>query len=606
MIVSHFINRICVSVTLSTLLHSVPMPFLNSFCTFLHLVSSYVSPFVHFMKQREVCAEEICQSLYQYLQIQTQAQVLSEDNGLPTHPSSSSSVPFVGGPDKNTDGACKVAPVEEVEVEVETQSEVEKQKQKQEQRQKQAISDALECGAPAAGRLVSLLQQAFAFQIMSKAPAVNNPHSSAVAQSVASASTAQRERVALSAISTSTSISVCASAALPVTTTGESSTPSSLSLGGAHTKNPPIPALVRERPAIRISRLLEDYKPLSIPSSVSAILTKYPIVPSTSLGTPHNENPENSREGSRRNLGGIKCFSMITACGSEFTSDNDFGCQNDKLTVVAGTDRGSLLLWQIPAKQRRSAGALEGSSSIDSDVNRDVDEERECVFDIADEAFADRLIAPSAVLQLRKGDNVRVRRTYKDDDDDDAELFPPKIRDVAISPATDSLVWSHSDSSSSSSSSALVAAALSDGTIALVCVRAGRVGDKDDYRGRAKSKNRSLGASYLTDDTAEEREVRRDARRGMALSFSNKRSYLETHEVHTTLHHRIIAMRCTSICVFVRLSVHLSHCLSVCRQLHLFVYLSVCLVSSPLPGVVKLSCRHTHDTIRTALEISLL
>lgn len=562
------------------------------------------------MKQREVCAEEICQSLYQYLQIQIQAQVLSEDNGLPTHPSSSSSVPIVGGSDKNTDGACTVAPGEEVEVE--TQSEIEKQKQKQEQRQKQAISDALECGAPAAGRLVSLLQQAFAFQIMSKAPAVSNPHSSAVAQSVASASTAQRERVAMSAISTSTSISVCASAALPVTTTGESGTPSSLSLGDTHTKNPPIPASVRERPAIRISRLLEDYKPLSIPSSASAILTKYPIVPSTSLGTPHNENPENSREGSRRNLGGIKCFSMITACGidalnnSEFTSDNDFGCQNDKLTVVAGTDRGSLLLWQIPAKQRRSAGALEGSSSIDSDVNRDGDEQRECVFDIADEAFADRLIAPSAVLQLRKGDNVRVRRTYKDDDDDDAELFPPKIRDVAISPATDSLVWSHSDSSSSSSSSALVAAALSDGTIALVCVRAGRVGDKDDYRGRAKSKSRSQGASYLTNDTAEEREDRRDARRGMALSFSNKRSYLETHEVHTTLHYRIIAMRCTSICVFVSLSVYLFDCLSVCRQLHLFVYLSVCLVSSPLPGVAKLSCRHTHDTMCTALEISLL
>lgn len=494
------------------------------------------------MKQREVCAEEICHSICQYLQIQAQVQVLSEDNPLPPFPplsSISSAVPFVGNGDRDGEAKSRIPAHREAEVEKDS----ERDNLKERQRQKQTISDALECGVPAAGRLVSLLQQAFAFQIqMQSMPPANSP--THVAAPEASSAFPHREGVTQSP----TSASASTSAAAPSSLAGEAGVLKNI-------PNPPHNHPLSARPVVRIHRLLEDYNPLSVPSSISAMLTKYTIVSSPALGVPHSESAETSREGGRRNVGDIKCFSMITAPGGEsiegsgLSAECGYGYSSDKLTVVAGTDRGSLLLWQTPAKQKRTAGTVDSYNIRDGDGDADKDRDGDCVFDIADEGFADRLIAPSAVLQLRKGDNVRVRRTYRDDDDDYAELFPPKIRDVAISSATDSLVWSHSDSSSSSS--ALVAAALSDGTIALVCVHTGRVGDKDDCRSRAKSKSRGQGVSYLTDGHAEER---RDAKR--ELSFSNKRSYLETHEVHSGTQTNAACDEFRHVC--------LSTCLSIC------------------------------------------
>jgi hypothetical protein len=36
------------------------------------------------------------------------------------------------------------------------------------------------------------------------------------------------------------------------------------------------------------------------------------------------------------------------------------------------------------------------------------------------------IVAPSAFIQFKKGENVRVRRNYNDDNDDN-ELYPPKV-----------------------------------------------------------------------------------------------------------------------------------------------------------------------------------
>jgi hypothetical protein len=281
----------------------------------------------------------------------------------------------------------------------------------------------------------------------------------------------------------------------------------------------------------RISRLCVDYTPVSVPSALAAILTIHPIItPVTGQKTDQSGGQNQVKNVIRRNLGEIRCFSVLLSGGSAGLSDSraeENGDGNLKLTAVAGTDRGSLLLWQIPAKLSRAVSCSESST----------DDSR--AFDISDEKFSSRLIAPSAVLHLRKEDNVRVRRAYRGDDDDSSELFPPKVRDVALSRATGSLSWSHTDSSVTAA--VLVAAALSDGTIALVCAgldgdersrvqgskRGDYVGDLDKdgpmrQRGVNRATSRNTISNALDDDSRRE---------GRAVTFSQKRSYLETHEV---------------------------------------------------------------------------
>jgi hypothetical protein len=207
----------------------------------------------------------------------------------------------------------------------------------------------------------------------------------------------------------------------------------------------------------------------------------------------------------------------------------------NRLTIVGGTSRGSLLLWQLPV----GSFGLRGSSYQQS---RQRNDEVNCSFDISEDSFSDQVFAPAAFIQLRKGDNARVRRSGYDDDDT-SELFPPKVRDVAISPTTGSLGWSHTYSTITSS--VLVAAALSDGTIALVC--AGDMGEEEEDTSRLsgkgstryragenrdrvdRSRSRSRGCE-LSNDCNEAKEAREEISSSRTLSFGQRRSYLETHE----------------------------------------------------------------------------
>ena len=258
---------------------------------------------------------------------------------------------------------------------------------------------------------------------------------------------------------------------------------------------------------VAVHRLIEDYKPSVVPSQLMSLL----------IMRPSQGEEDNS---SRRSMGDLRCLAMTAAAGEGGVSGAE-----EKLTVVAGTDRGSVLLWQVPVSR---VGVDEGLQHCSSDVSL--------------ESFKSRVVPPSAVLQLRKGDNVRVRRTYREDDDDNSELFPPKIRDVAVSSTTGSLAWSHSDSSVAFS--VLVAAGLSDGTIALVCAgyqameeedylpsnlyssSTGRRGLSQTLRQKSRSRSRSRGRGLPGVDSDQA-----DVTRSRPMAFSQRRSYLETHEV---------------------------------------------------------------------------
>ena len=327
-------------------------------------------------------------------------------------------------------------------------------------------------------------------------------------------------------------------------------------------------------PVPRVHRLIEDFKPTVLPGTLTAILTVNPLssIPYNYTQPSINTHPEAQNTQYRdnytvpqRNLGDIRCFSMLpassTGTGSGLfpsylagnrDSAGEFQSQlnrkgRNRITVVAGTDRGSLILWQVPSSLPPLHSEYETSSGV---------------FDIAHPSFSQRLLPPSAILHLRKGDNVRVRRTYRSDDDDSTDLFPPKIRDVAVSSSTGSLGWFHSDSPSDSF--LLVAAALSDGTIALVCagdavndsdeggLRNGRRGrergrdrgregdrDRDDsVNRRGISSNRARSQSRLNcfeSDRRDDRERENNDHSKPLYSFSQKRCYLETHEVSYTM-----------------------------------------------------------------------
>ena len=323
-------------------------------------------------------------------------------------------------------------------------------------------------------------------------------------------------------------------------------------------------------PVPRVHRLIEDFKPTVLPGTLMAILTMNPVSSIPYINTQPSSNTNTEAQNAQyrdnytvpqRNLGDIRCFSMLpassTGAGSGLfqsylagnrDSRSEFQSQlnkrrNNRLTVVAGTDRGSLILWQVPSSLPPLHTEYEVSSGV---------------FDISHPSFSQRLLPPSAILHLRKGDNVRVRRTYRSDDDDSTDLFPPKIRDVAVSSSTGSLGWFHSDSPSDSF--LLVAAALSDGTIALVCagdavgdsdeggLRNGRRGrergrerdrDRDDsVNRRGISSNRARSQSRFNcfeSDRRDDREREYNDYSKPAYSFSQKRCYLETHEVKYTV-----------------------------------------------------------------------
>jgi hypothetical protein len=331
-------------------------------------------------------------------------------------------------------------------------------------------------------------------------------------------------------------------------------------------------------PVPRVHRLIEDFKPTVLPGILTAVLTVNPVSSQPYNNTQFSSNTHTEAQNTqyrdnftvpRRNLGDIRCFSMLPASStglgsglfpsylagnsnsaSEFQSQCNRKGRN-RLTVVAGTDRGSLILWQVPS----SLPPLHSDYELSSGV-----------FDIAHPSFSQRLLPPSAILHLRKGDNVRVRRTYRSDDDDSTDLFPPKVRDVAVSSSTGTLGWFHSDSPSDSF--LLVAAALSDGTIALVCAgdavndsdegglrngrrgrERGREGDRDrddSVNRRGVSSNRARSQNRLNcfdSDRRDDREREHNDYSKPLYSFSQKRCYLETHEVsYTTLPYFILIL----------------------------------------------------------------
>jgi hypothetical protein len=479
-----------------------------------------------FMRLREVSAEEICDSLSKYFHTSSieNAHVLGS-----VQPGQGEKEAREGSRKGSDEGGVR-------EKEREKEREVERGERREGQWDDMP-----------AGRLVSLLQQAFTYQIFVKSAVIEGTAVSprtgmgmgmgtGMGMGIVSPTGAGGGRE-----QTNTSLS------------SSSSIPKGQALSEPSSRNPlPLPLPLSLPPydtAIashthslsrdgkgnynahpKVTRLCVDYKPVSVPSALAAILTIHPITPVTSQKMDQSGGQNQTKNVLKRNLGEIRCFSMLLSGGSSGVSDNRAEENPDgnlKLTAVAGTDRGSLLLWQIPAKLSRAVCC--------SDSN--TDDSR--AFDIADERFSSRLIAPSAVLHLRKEDNVRVRRAYRGDDDDSSELFPPKVRDVALSTATGSLSWSHTDNSVTAA--VLVAAALSDGTIALVC--AGLDGDersrvqgskRGDYVGDLDMDGpmRPRGASRAPSRNTINNSTDDDGRRGgRGVAFSQKRSYLETHEV---------------------------------------------------------------------------
>ena len=435
------------------------------------------------MRQREIAAEEICDSLSLYLQLPS-LEIIS--------------APATSSGDK-------------VKSEVDGEGQV----------------GARE--VPARGRLITLLQQAFAYQILMKSelklPRDLGPD------------TDPDPPADSGDVTTATALITPATAferQMPVTSAISLAMPSKRESSDS---------------CVTVHRLIEDYTVAVVPSRPMAVLKAQLVQPGQS---------QEEGSGQRRNLGDIKCLAMTAAsAGAALVTSSDGlsgssglsdpGQDSDgegSVTVVAGTDRGSLLLWRLPAKYSHTK--KDGGTSTAPEVL--YKGENDHVFDISQEGFSDCVLAPSAVLQLRKGDNVRVRRTYRGDDDDDSGLFPPKIRAVAASSSTGSLAWSHS--SSSVSSSVLVAAGLSDGTIALVCAGYQAIEDSHKdlpssrhiynsarYRGGDNSSNSHKGINTNTDSKLRDRNSSR-SRPGrlpfeprQPMTFSQKRSYLETHEV---------------------------------------------------------------------------
>jgi hypothetical protein len=101
--------------------------------------------------------------------------------------------------------------------------------------------------------------------------------------------------------------------------------------------------------------------------------------------------------------------------GSMNVTDKEGG-----LIVVAGTDRGSLLLWSLSA-----TGNIPSHKSQDRSRDRN---NNHSSFNVSE---CPEIVSPSAFIQFKKGENVRVRRNYEDDDDDN-ELYPPKVHDYEL------------------------------------------------------------------------------------------------------------------------------------------------------------------------------
>lgn len=117
-----------------------------------------------------------------------------------------------------------------------------------------------------------------------------------------------------------------------------------------------------------------------------------------------------------------------------------------------------------------------------------------------------------------------------------------KVRDVALSPSASSLAWSHTDSSITSS--VLVAAALSNGIIALLCAGPVTTGEYEDSsysasdsrsrargnRDRMTENNRNTTRNKISDTSLESAEDNKSTIKSCPVTFGKRRSYLETHE----------------------------------------------------------------------------
>jgi hypothetical protein len=169
-----------------------------------------------------------------------------------------------------------------------------------------------------------------------------------------------------------------------------------------------------------VHRLVKDFKPISLPTSLMAILTANPRYKKVT----HNHQEH-------INHGDIRCLSMIAKndfvvnMSERENDDYKNGSMNmtDKeggLIVVAGTDRGSLLLWSLLA-----TGNIPSHKS--QDRSRDGNNNHSS-FNVSE---CPEIVPPSAFIQFKKGENVRVRRSYEDDDDDN-ELYPPKVHDYEL------------------------------------------------------------------------------------------------------------------------------------------------------------------------------
>jgi hypothetical protein len=233
------------------------------------------------------------------------------------------------------------------------------------------------------GRLISLLQQAFAYQI-----ALSNTTSSLkVAKKNTSIMDENITRVESNNASNNENLIIA-------------------------------PTIKSNLPCVH--RLVKDFKPITLPTNLMAILTAYPRYKKVT----HNHQEH-------INHGDIRCLSMIAKndfvvnMSERENDDYKNGSMNvtDKeggLIVVAGTDRGSLLLWSLSA-----TGNIPSHKSQDRSRDRN---NNHSSFNVSE---CPEIVSPSAFIQFKKGENVRVRRNYEDDDDDN-ELYPPKVHDYEL------------------------------------------------------------------------------------------------------------------------------------------------------------------------------
>eukprot|EP01041_Mallomonas_annulata_P009082 gene9082-18819_t len=211
---------------------------------------------------------------------------------------------------------------------------------------------------------------------------------------------------------------------------------------------PPLAPPSLTYPCVR--RLLHDYAPTTLPTSIVSILApRCHLLKKNGTGVVGGD------------FGRIRCMSIV---GGLNNSDNNYvNCGDRSVTVVGGTDKG-LLLWEVGGQKCST------SSSSSSDVKDCIDEgsqsQRNGTLDPVRAAHVDT--DTDTYLEYVPSNNPAVTEAYSElrilNDDElsshfshNTSTYPAKIRDVATNAI-----------------GSLMVAGLSDGGIVLMDLRRGR------------------------------------------------------------------------------------------------------------------------------------